>query len=173
MRRYAPLPPAMLECLSYDAATGEIRWKRGIGPKSRVTVGGLVYTQVKTPRSNKRPYRYIEFGGRGYFAHRVAWFLATGEQPTGMIDHINQNSLDNRICNLRQATDSQNAANSAAKKKRDLPKGVHSRRPGRFTATITKDRVQRTIGTFDTPEEASAAYLETAKRLFGEFARAA
>lgn len=44
-------------------------------------------------------------------AHRLAWFLHTGEQPPEQIDHINGNGLDNRWCNLRAADNSTNMMN--------------------------------------------------------------
>ena len=48
-------------------------------------------------------------------AHRVAWAIYYGVWPTGMIDHINGDGLDNRICNLRDVTHKENARNSRRK----------------------------------------------------------
>lgn len=93
--------------------------------------------------------------------------------PAGMVcDHINHNRLDNRKCNLRSCTYSQNAQNS-------LP-GEHgtSRYKGvcRYKATRKwmayigyQNRVIH-IGYFDDEEEAAIAYDDMAIKLFGEFA---
>lgn len=91
-----------------------------------------------------------------------------------VIDHVNGDSLDNRRCNLRYATRAQNLANSlqATVKTGARLKGTrYIRASGRWIAQITKDKQVHHLGTFDTAEEAHAAYAEAAVRLFGEFAR--
>ena len=91
-----------------------------------------------------------------------------------VIDHVNGDSLDNRRCNLRYATRSQNLANSlrvAVKTGVSLKGARQIRATGRWIAQITKDKQVHHLGTFDTAEEAHAAYAEAAVRLFREFAR--
>lgn len=92
------------------------------------------------------------------------------------VDHINGDKIDNRRQNLRSCTRAQNQMNQRPKgglRKNKLGlKGV-CRNHGRYMANITANKVQHYLGTFDTPEEAHAAYCEAAKRLHGEFARTA
>ena len=44
-------------------------------------------------------------------SHRLAWFYMTGEWPKNHIDHVNGLEGDNRWCNLREATNSENMLN--------------------------------------------------------------
>ena len=55
------------------------------------------------------------------------------------------------------------ALDSAGRFKRDLPRGVREKAPGRFQAEIKWGGKRRYIGTFDTPEKASAAYVSAKK----------
>ena len=85
---------------TYDADTGIIT--KGDKPTGWVCANGYVY--VSTPFDKK------------VLAHRLAWLLHTGDWPTNDIDHINRDRKDNRICNLRVLTRSQNLLKTAKKK---------------------------------------------------------
>jgi len=56
-------------------------------------------------------YLRVKFCGKQVYVHRLAFFLMTGEWPKSHVDHINGIKTDNRWCNLRLATMSQNKAN--------------------------------------------------------------
>ena len=146
------------EELNYDPATGRFTWKKEAGTISN-------------------GYRLLRVNQKNMWAHRVAWLLATGEDPEGfVVDHINGDRLDNRIENLRLATYSQNSANAKRHSRNTSGlKGAsrvfkRGKWTGRWQATITYRREQMYLGSFDTKEEAHAAYLEAARRLQGEFA---
>lgn len=93
--------------------------------------------------------------------------------PGYEVDHINRDGLDNRRCNLRAATRSQNNANSRPRRGKKY-KGVFMRarlgsRP--WQAAIKANHHKHFLGYFATAEQAARAYDAAARRLFGEFAR--
>jgi hypothetical protein len=104
--------------------------------------------------------------GRTYIAHRLAWALHYGEEPSLEIDHINGERSDNRIANLRLATRGENCKNVKAA-------GVRFEADrGKWLARICVDYKQMNLGRFATEQEARAAYAAAKVRYFGEFARA-
>lgn len=93
--------------LAYSPDTGKLTWK--IKFCDRITVGaeaGCVWTDKWG-----KQYRIIRVFGRLYRAHRLAWVLYYGENPTGQIDHENGDGLDNPIKNLRDVTHRGNSLN--------------------------------------------------------------
>ncbi len=100
--------------------------------------------------------------------HRVI----IGNIKGGEVDHINHNTLDNRKCNLRLCTRSQNSQNR--NKQRNCTsqyKGVcwHKRRR-KWIVQIKTKKKQIEIGFYESEVEAAKAYESKAKELFGEFA---
>lgn len=148
------------ELLSYDPDTGIFRWK--VARTNRLKVG------AETGCSNRAGYKVIRIGNRLYYAHRLAFLYVHGRWPHNQIDHINGCPDDNRIANLREATQSQNNANHRTRSDSTLGvKGVGISRTGdRFTAWAGS----RYVGTFDTVGEAESASAEARRNLYGSFA---
>jgi len=93
--------------------------------------------------------------------------------PAGMdIDHINGNKLDNRRCNLRICTRSENMFNRPKNRlNKSGYKGVcWSNYLGKWKSSISCNGVVYHIGVFDDPKVAYDAYCAKAKELHGEFA---
>ena len=91
--------------------------------------------------------------------------------PELYVDHINHNTLDNRKCNLRAATKSENAMNSISlgKEGSNTVPGVYERSSNRFTATIKYQQYIIYLGSFDTHDEAAFARWIAEYLLFGDF----
>lgn len=94
--------------------------------------------------------------------------------PAGCeVDHINRNRKDNRRCNLRICTPSQNKANTIRRShnKASQYKGVRRNPSGTFSARGILHGVEIGLGTFKTEQAAAAAYNSWAVGAFGDFAR--
>ena len=148
--------------LSYDRNTGEFFWIKPTRNKKKNAAAGF---------DRGKGYRSIEIDGRTYRSQRLVWFYEYGYWPINQIDHINGNRADNRIENLREATNSQNRANSKRQKNNQSGyKGV-KRSGDKWMARIRKNRQLIYLGLFETAASAHAAYAAAAQELHGDFAR--
>ena len=94
--------------------------------------------------------------------------------PRGLeVDHINGDLLDNRKCNLRICTHSENMRNRKLQKNNMSGyRGVSMVFPSRkYTAQIYNKRKKIHLGTFDTAEDAARAYNSAALTCYGDFAK--
>lgn len=87
------------------------------------------------------------------------------------VDHIDGNPLNCVRDNLRVATPYQNAIN--VRRHRDNQSGFKgvSKSHSKWMANIRVDGIKKYLGTFETPEEAHAAYCRAAEKHHGEFAK--
>lgn len=109
-----------------------------------------------------------------YKVHRLIFLWHHGHLPA-IVDHIDMDRLNNRIENLRTATKSQNMSNRLKQSNNTSGyKGVYFQSQiKRWCAEIHADGKKTFLGTFDSAEEAHAAYVKAAESHHGEFARAA
>jgi hypothetical protein len=148
------------EFMKYDERTGALTWikSRGRG-RAGVVIG----------RVNKDGYLGVNFYRYSYLCHRIAWFLAKDSWPKNQIDHINGDKIDNRLCNLREATHRLNGENRRKPQPNNSTGflGVTVTKSGKYQAQIAARGQRIYLGLFGTAEEASNAYL-VAKRAMHE-----
>lgn len=110
-------------------------------------------------------YVIIRVNNKVYQAHRLAWLYVYGSFPDGLIDHKNRNRTDNRIENLRVASDAINSRNQAIYK--NSPTGYHgvTAHGKRWRARINVNGKKYHLGVFDTIEEAAAKRREVELQL--------
>ena len=103
------------EMLKYNPDTGKFIWRERAedfpSPLSAIRgfnarcAGKLVYEE------GHKGYRRIQLLGKRYKSHRLAWAMHHGDWPADQIDHINGVRSDNRIGNLREASQTENSRN--------------------------------------------------------------
>lgn len=145
---------------AYDSANGGFTWATSCQykPRSGSRVGG----------SDGRGYLMTRLLGHRFKVHRLVWLWHHGELPQGSIDHINRIRSDNRIENIRLATDLQNQGNMESMTRSFA--GVSRDPKGRgFVARIQRHGKKTYLGYFATKDAARAAYVEASRRLRGEY----
>jgi len=127
----------------------------------------------KSAQNQSRWYLAASIGGSKVYLHRMLL-----KPPPGMtVDHINGNGLDNRRCNLRVASRSQNNANRAIAISKSGFKGVEKTPEGKFRAHISAPMSERSthkkmhLGIYARAEDAARAYDDAAIKRWGDFAR--
>lgn len=151
--------------LHYDPSTGEFTRLKAAGRSKKGDVVGYC--------SHDRGYKQVGLNYKTYYIHRLAWFYMTGEWPE-LIDHIDGDTSNNRWANLRNCSMSENMQNmksSGLSSNTSGHIGVHPYH-GKWRAKIRHisngKRYNTVLGTYNTVEEAAAAY-KAAKKVLHKF----
>lgn len=141
--------------LHYDPDTGVFVWVKSFGNKVKISdVAGC----LKITKGCKR-YIYIQFFGKRYLSHRLAFLYMTGSFPEYDIDHINGDGTDNRWANLRAVTRLENKKN--VRRQSNNKSGIcgvcFNKINGKWQAQIQVDRKNKFIGIFDNIFDAACA----------------
>ena len=124
----------------------------------------------KIINSSSNGYLRARINKKNYFAHRIIFMMHYGFVPK-IIDHINGNPSDNRIINLREANNSQNAWNRIANKNAtNNIKGLRLRTNNKWEARIQVDKKSKYLGVFDDLELAELVVIEARNKYHKEFA---
>lgn len=147
------------ELLAYDPGTGMFTrvLQRGVRFKPGEVAGCV----------GPRGYSRITINGRPLPVHRLVWLYCYGLWPSGEIDHIDGNRLNNRIDNLRDVTKSVNQQNQRAARRDNKSAGLLgvTRRGNSFQAQIKIDGKRLYLGMHLTAELAHNAYLAAKREL--------
>jgi len=172
--KFIPLPPLeeLKEYLDYNPDTGILTWIKNRGcMKKGQQVGSL-------HKGNTCVYLRMQFKGKPYVVHRLAYFIYHGIDPLEKnIDHRDGNGLNNKITNLRLATASSNGHNRSLSKNNTSGKsGVswmsfRKYGTGRWIARITFNNECIYLGSYVNKKDAIQVRNEAEKKYYGEFRR--
>jgi hypothetical protein len=149
---------------AYDPETGVMT--RTVRTSHRVKVGDFAGSM------GLDGYYRVMHRRKLYLVHRLVWVMMTGKMPIKHMDHINGIRSDNRFCNLREATHSENMRNRPRFKssKSGLKGAKWHKGQQKWTSCIRVQGKEKWLGTFESKEEAHAAYCAAAAEYHKEFA---
>lgn len=177
--RILPTPEQLRELLRYEPDTGRLFWKERPREMFKSEQSHAAWNTRYAGReaftaTGNHGYRTGSVNNKMYTAHRVIWAIVYGDWPENQIDHANAIRTDNRISNLRDATQQENNRNLRLTKANTSGfKGVswHAG-TGKWRSSIKTNNGEGVhLGLFATPESAHAAFCEAARKYHGEFAR--
>ena len=127
-----------------------------------MTAGGLKASGYISVKINNKDYR----------VHRLIFLMHHGYLPK-QVDHSDNDKLNNRIENLREASKSENNWNSTTRSDNTSGyKGVSfNKRCGRWHVQVKRSGKKYSGGYHDTAEEANEAARALREKLHGEFVR--
>ena len=157
------------EDLRYDPETGHLWW---IKPSEN---GVRTTRNLNKPVGTLHPAGYfrIKILSTNMSCHRTAWFLYYGHWPKEFLDHINGVKTDNRVENLRLASNQENQMNSKKQiGSSSKYKGVYwDNERKKWSSGIEINQVRKRLGRYVLEEDAARAYDKAARELFGDYAR--
>jgi phosphoglycolate phosphatase-like HAD superfamily hydrolase len=171
-----PSQEVLRQLLDYNADTGALTWRQrdlcwfSDGSQTRQH-NAAIWNGKNAGREafiTALPNGHLYGGikGQKYLAHRVIWKMVYGFDPEG-VDHIDGNPSNNRINNLREASQIVNGRN--AKTRKNNTSGAMGVRweasRNKWIARIHDNYRSRHIGCFDTFEEALAARKQAEREL--------
>ena len=149
------------ELFNYDPETG---WFTNRYSRGRAAAG----ERAGSPSGHG--YRKICVDYNKFYEHHLAWLYVYDEWPSE-IDHINGESSDNRIANLRLCNRSQNNFNSLRPTGESGLRGAYlDKRNSQWYSKIQVGGQVVFLGNFGSAKEAHAAFMVAADSYHGDFA---
>ena len=119
--------------MTYDPETGSFKWLKSGKGRNKDLLAGYVAGNH---------YRYIRLNGKTVKASRAAWLYVHGSWPDGDVDHIDHNTINDSINNLRVCTHAENMQNRirpASHNKSGYLGVSFCKSTGRWRATVNVD----------------------------------
>ena len=137
----------------FDYSNGNLIWKVDKGRSKKGTIAGSRDT---------KGYMQLKLNQKVYRLHRLIW-LWHGKELPEQIDHIDRNPLNNKIENLRAATQSENQWNT----ERACNGVSFHKASNKWRARIKINNKEIYLGVFSDIEQARQVREEAARRRWG------
>lgn len=163
------------ERLDYNENTGVFTWKRRPGSSRTINSWNTRYSGCEAgtvrlcTKSENLYYQFINLINKPRRSHGLAWLYVHGVLPE-RIDHIDGDGLNNKISNLRVISHGDNVRKARiAKNNTSGYKGVFWRKDtNKWAARSKVDGKYKSLGSFDSKEDAFAAYCKSVESQTGE-----
>lgn len=171
MPKDLPSPEILRKLLRYEPETGKLFWRERTPD---MFTDQRLFNSWSAKHANKEAFTANKSGGYkngiicgvGVSAHRLIWALTYGSWPNGIIDHMNGDTSDNRIVNLRCVSQVENQRNQFQRKDNKSGfTGVHfCKASGKWVAQCYGENSKRIfIGRFSNKSDAIAARMAAQK----------
>lgn len=161
------------EILNYDFVTGRLFWReRPLKYFPHVKEWKRWNKRYANKEiwklSSDKKYLNVNFLNKNYKTHRVIWCMCFGEWPKGEIDHIDGDTFNNRITNLRDVTIRTNRKNRTIEtRNKSGVTGVYQRKQDKkWIAAINTDSGKTILGYYTDFNEA-VLVRKAAEIIFG------
>jgi hypothetical protein len=164
--RALPSRKRLLELFRYDPKTGKLYfriWTHGLSKKSVGKEAGFT-------REDGR--RAIGISGHQFYRSRIVWKMLKGKEAKDGIDHKDRNPSNDRMQNLRPATQALNRRNSSMNSRNSSGYcGVtFHKTSGLWRARCNVNGVEYLGGYFKTKEEAAQVAARLRRKHHGKYA---
>lgn len=146
----------------FEYQNGKLFWKKSRTP--------AIKTGDEAGCLNHDGYRRVGIGQEVFSTHRLTFLYHHGYMPE-MIDHIDGNTQNNKIENLRECNYNQN--NHNAKMRKDNTSGIKGvsfhKVTNKWRARVMVEKKSKELGLFDSIQQASEAVIKFREQLHNDF----
>lgn len=142
--------------LHYNKASGSLTWLNDRA-NGKVKAGSIAGSRTS------KGYLQIRVFGSWFKVHRIIWLLENGSWPVDQIDHIDRDTSNNQINNLRSVSNYENCVNRGRLSTTGVVGVTYDKVNKKFFAQTYINGVHKNLGRYPTVEQAKEAYREANK----------